>query len=445
MVGPRCTKGHEVAEDARFCPECGEALDGATPPDPRPTRRRRRPLVLGAVLLIGLAAGAVAAVTLQGGEGDEDREAAYVAAIRKEAPETTYTLSDDQLIETARSICRRELMTRGEAQRLATDFEVSLAEVTAPVRLAVDILCPERRDDLEAARYDAPAEEALTTPQASASTTTAPPTTRSALDPDCPAGEPGFPSDEPGFAVWEDAARCVLAAWQSGDPRLLATYVEPEGLSEFAAVDSPDDSLSVESCFGNTGIGCDLVGSGDAGRFSISYSAAATTTADGVPIANGLDVLDLPSDDPILYGNGLGDAHLGDDFDAAVAALVDVLGPSDAELFVGCAGVRQVAWGGAGVFLQSADGQTVSHVRIFAGSAAAGPELATLGGVRVGDAFPALQARYDGDVVDEGEDLYGNRIVFQTGPDAGVIGLYDPSGDELPITELGIGREECGD
>ena len=128
-----------------------------------------------------------------------------------------------------------------------------------------------------------------------------------------------------------------------------------------------------------------------------------------------------------------------------MADLSGELGPPDAELYSGCPGVRQVAWGQVGVLLQAEGGQQITHIWVFEGSSPASERVSTVSVVVVGDGFDAVRGSYEGQVTDQGEDLYGNRITFDSGPDAGVEGFYDPTSGDLAISELSIGPEVCGD
>lgn len=189
-----CSRGHEVRSGVAFCTECGTTLD--TPPDgsatdpakaagsspvphspPKPGSRR---------CLIGVGIGCVALVGLVavlvwpdsgGSQGDENK---FVSAVRAASPDTTSTLTDDQILVTGWSNCEMAengtLATKIEkAEAYAKTLGVKVGTATKTMTFPLTYLCPEHADALDADASTLP--QSTTRPTERARTTTVLPTT----------------------------------------------------------------------------------------------------------------------------------------------------------------------------------------------------------------------------------------------------------------------------
>jgi hypothetical protein len=125
-------------------------------------------MILTAIVAVAGVVGVVA--WTRSGDDTPSREDEFVAAVRQAAPDTTSTLSDEDLLDTGRTNC--EMAKKGtlaaaidKAEQEAALLDVAPGEMTERMTLPVTYLCPQYADALDPVSTTA------------VSTTTAPPRT----------------------------------------------------------------------------------------------------------------------------------------------------------------------------------------------------------------------------------------------------------------------------
>lgn len=335
-----CPNGHEVREGLGFCTVCGSPLPtgtwdlatvgpAAAPPNAPPGRakaRRWRLAVAGVAAVVVLAGGVLA--WRQGADDTTANEREFVAAVRLAFEDTTYTLSDEDLLATGWANCEMarngtlaEDIAKAEAEIASfPDLGIAPGVMAERMTLPLTYLCPQYADALDGAN--------------STSTTTTPPTSTSNVE---------VPSTQATIEPGDSDGPLVLSGDGLGDVKLGDPFDETvKVLSDlFGPAELPDGATAGFMCEGtreawwpDAGLGIESKNQADLTAIEVYLAdsgAAEIETRSGLRLGTTLESYrdsydgnmahDAPEDEGVI--DGLGDFHVYSGLDADVSGKYD--------------------------------------------------------------------------------------------------------------------------